>query len=80
MKMDLKMAKDFSDGKTEPLTRGIGEIIKCMGKEYSSGKMDDNTKENITTTSSMESALSYGQMDAYMKVAGKEVKCMGLEN
>lgn len=40
------MEKDFINGATADLMMAIGSSIKCMAKEFSSGKTEESTKVN----------------------------------
>ena len=57
-----------------------GKIIKCMDKEQLSGLMAESTKDNMSTTRSMESELSTGQMEGNIMVPGKMANSMAEES
>ena len=57
-----------------------GKIIKCMVKEFFHGVMEENTVESIKTTKKKGKEHLNGQMEDDMKVNGKMVNNMELED
>lgn len=58
----------------------IGRIIKCTGKEFSSGQMGESTKVTMLTIKSMVLVEFAGQMGENTKENGKMALNMVREN
>ena len=58
-------------GMMEGRIKDTGLTITCMGKEYTDGPTEENTKENTRKTENADMACSIGQTAACMTECGK---------
>jgi hypothetical protein len=65
------MARECMNGLTEESMMENGKIIICMEKESTPGKMEDDMKEIISMTESMDSVFIHGKMEDNILVIGK---------